>query len=158
LQHSRKRDPEEVWNVGIDDPSEAWGAGFNVISERGAVESKERPDESGEDEEDADGREEIVFEGKLKIAKGEIENKVQCKRQCNYQGKLLCVDLIKHSSIRHRNDGIQHCPHRPKEEARWRPRGLYKGAVPVIRVGAHKIHYTNQRKRAPLLRRWNPLT
>jgi len=77
-----------------------------VVGEGELVESKECPNEGGEDEEDVDGGEEVVLEAKLEVGKGEIENEVQREWERDHEGQLACVGLVKHGSIRHRNNGV----------------------------------------------------
>jgi len=60
----------------------------------------------------------------LKIGKGEIENEVEREWERDHEGQLACVGLVKHGSIRHRNNGVENAPDRPKEPAWWRPCGF----------------------------------
>jgi len=60
----------------------------------------------------------------LEIGKGEIENEVQRERERDHEGQLACVGLVKHGSKRHRDDGVEHTPDRPKNPRRWRPCGF----------------------------------
>jgi len=95
-----------------------------VVGEGELIESKECPDEGGEDEEDVDGREKVVLEPKLKIGKGEVEHEVQREWERDRPRERSFKELIKHCAIGHRDDGVQHTPHRAKDPRWWRPRGL----------------------------------
>jgi len=122
LQHGRDTDPCEIRDVGEGYP-------FDM-----RIYGNQCPNECGEDEKDIDGRKQVVFEAKLKIGEREIENEVEGKRQSNHCREFFCVDFVKYRAIGNGNNGVQHCPHRPKDPSRWRPCGLEKCAIPVVGV------------------------
>jgi len=111
-----------------------------VVGEGELIESKECPDEGGEDEEDVDGREEVVLEAKLKIDKREIENKVQREWERDRPRERSFKGLVKNRAIGHRDNSVENAPHRPKEPRRRRPGGLDERAIPVVSVGVHSIY------------------
>jgi len=85
-----------------------------VVGEGELIESKERPDEGREDEEDVYGCEEVVFQAKLKIGEGEIENEVKSKRQRDRPRERSFKELVKHRAIGNSDDGVQNWPYNSK--------------------------------------------
>ena len=53
------------------------------------VDTAHRPNECTEDEEDVDAREDVAPESKLEWREREIEEEIQCKRQCDNPCNLL---------------------------------------------------------------------
>ena len=98
------------------------------------------PDERCEDEDDIDSCEKVVFEAKLKIGKGEVENEVQREWERDRPRERSFKELVKNRAKGDGNDSVQHRPHRPKNPARWRPGGLDERAIPVVSVGVHSIY------------------
>jgi hypothetical protein len=74
LEYGRKGDPEEVWDVDDGDPADM------------GPDSDHRPDERDEYEKDVDRGKEVVFESKLKVRKGEVEDEVEHERK-RYNGR-----------------------------------------------------------------------
>lgn len=82
------------------------------------------PDERDETEQDVSGSEEIILEGELEVGEGEVEDEVQCKRQC---GRKRQFSLHRHQEYlpeRNGDEYVEHRPHRTEHPNRRRPYGL----------------------------------
>jgi len=116
-----------------------------VVGEGELIESKECPNEGGEDEENVYGGEEVVLEPKLKIGKREIENEVQREWERDRpRERSFFKGLVKNRAKGDGDDGVQYRPHWTKKPRWWRPSGLDERAIPVVCVG---VHHVRERKR-----------
>ncbi len=125
LENGREGDPEEIRYVGERDPFEV------------RIHGDERPDERAEDEEDVYRGEGVIFQPKLQIRIGEVEDEVEGERQGDdpRQG-LGDKRLIEHLAERNGHDRVEDGPHRAEHPRRRRPTRLHERLVRS--VGVHE--------------------
>jgi hypothetical protein len=80
LQAGGERYPEKIRDVYVDQPTNRG---------RGVPDRDERPDQRSKNEQDIYRRQKIIFQPELKGRKREVENQVQCERQCADPGNFF---------------------------------------------------------------------
>lgn len=99
------------------------------------VQSNQRPDERTKDKQNISQSEQVIFKPKLNGRKGNIKNKIECKRQGHHPRNVFGKRLVKHRTKRNSYNRIQHGPHRSKKPARRSPRWFDECFIPG--VGRH---------------------
>lgn len=91
MQIGRKCHPQQIRDIGIDNRAEF---------ARSAPEEVKRPDESRKHKQDIKRGEQIILESKLNGGKGEVEDEVQRKWQCNHLGQLPFPHSVEYEAER----------------------------------------------------------
>jgi len=118
LQNRCKNYPEKIWDLDIGYP-----AGMRK-------DGQHRPDKRGQNQENIQRGQIIIFEPELNRSKRKIENEIEDERQDDYGWNFFLPSHQKNFAKRYGNKDIKKCPNRSKKPGRRRPGRFYQFLIP----------------------------